>query len=113
MRNVILGNMETNQALEASSKPVEETDLPVSATSPEAYKGHRPSAHASGPYVIAFNHQKGGVAKTTSAATLAAMFAEEGRRVLLIDLDPTANLTASFGINPQKVRRSAADILLG
>lgn len=65
------------------------------------------------PYVVSFTHQKGGVAKTTSAAALAATLAEEGYRVLIIDLDPTANLTASFGIKPAEVRYSAADILLG
>ena len=38
------------------------------------------------PYVIAICHQKGGVAKTTTALGLGACFAERGRRTLLIDL---------------------------
>jgi len=69
---------------------------------------HRPS-----PYVIAVCHQKGGVAKTTSVSALASILAGEKNPTLVIDLDPTANLTASFGMNPAKIRRSAADILLG
>jgi chromosome partitioning protein len=69
--------------------------------------------HTAWPYVIAVCHQKGGVAKTTTASTLAAVFAEQGRPTLAIDLDPTANLTASFGMNPARIRRSAADVLLG
>ena len=46
--------------------------------------------------VIAIANHKGGVGKTTTAAALGSIFAEEGRRTLLIDLDAQANLTASF-----------------
>jgi chromosome partitioning protein len=105
--------MKITPALESDSPAVEEATLPLSATSPEPGKDRQPVHRANGPYVIAFSHQKGGVAKTTSAATLAAILAQEGQSVLAIDLDPTANLTASFGVNPHKLRRSAADILLG
>jgi chromosome partitioning protein len=42
------------------------------------------------------NH-KGGVTKTTSTANLGAIFAETGRRVLLVDCDPQANLSEAFG----------------
>jgi chromosome partitioning protein len=65
------------------------------------------------PYVIAVCHQKGGVAKTTTVSVLATIFAMEGHPALAVDLDPTGNLTASFGLNTVKARRSAADILLG
>ncbi len=65
------------------------------------------------PYVIAVCHQKGGVAKTTTASVLATIFAMEGHPTLAVDLDPTGNLTASFGLYVTKARRSAADILLG
>lgn len=65
------------------------------------------------PYVIAICHQKGGVAKTTTALSLGACFVERRCETLLIDLDPQANLTGGMGLNPAEMRRSAADILLG
>lgn len=65
------------------------------------------------PYVIAICHQKGGVAKTTTALALGAALVEQQAETLLIDLDPQANLTAGLGFNPVEVRRSAADVLLG
>jgi chromosome partitioning protein len=65
------------------------------------------------PYIIAVCHQKGGVAKTTTVSVLATIFAMENHPTLAVDLDPTGNLTAGFGLNTFKARRSAADILLG
>ncbi|MDQ3092798.1 MAG: ParA family protein [Actinomycetota bacterium] len=47
---------------------------------------------------IAFANWKGGVGKTTSVANVGAALAERGRRVLLVDLDPQANLTEGFGL---------------
>lgn len=64
-------------------------------------------------YTIAICHQKGGVAKTTTAIGLGACFAERGLNTLLIDLDPQASLTSGLGVSPSEVKRSAADILLG
>lgn len=45
---------------------------------------------------LAFFNNKGGVGKTTLAYHLAWMMAEQGRRVLVVDLDPQANLTSMF-----------------
>jgi chromosome partitioning protein len=49
--------------------------------------------------VIAVSNQKGGVAKTTTALTVAAQLAKLGQSVLAIDLDPQANMSMGLGIN--------------
>ena len=51
----------------------------------------------SGAFVIVLANHKGGVTKTTSTANLAVMLAEAGRRVLIVDCDPQANLSEAFG----------------
>src|SRR6059058_1387777 len=63
--------------------------------------------------VIAVANQKGGVAKTTSVASLGVALAELGKRVLAVDLDPQACLTFSLGLDPENLELSIHDILLG
>ncbi|WP_299051205.1 ParA family protein [uncultured Nocardioides sp.] len=60
---------------------------------------------------LAIANQKGGVAKTTSVASLGAALAELGSSVLLIDLDPQACLTFSLGIDPEDVEVSVHHVL--
>jgi len=62
---------------------------------------------------LAVANQKGGVAKTTTVASLGAALAELGRRVLLVDLDPQACLTFSLGLDPEALDLSVHDVLLG
>src|ERR1700735_2437878 len=62
--------------------------------------------------VIALANQKGGVAKTTTTLNLAVAFAEEGHRVLCIDMDPQGNLTMSQGIDPDTLEKSMYDVLV-
>ena len=62
---------------------------------------------------IAVANQKGGVAKTTTVASLGSALAERGRKVLLVDLDPQSCLTFSLGLDPDAVELSVHDVLLG
>jgi len=62
--------------------------------------------------VITISNEKGGVAKTTSALSIGAALAETGHGVLLVDLDPQANLTLAVGHDPAQSQRTAAEILL-
>lgn len=55
---------------------------------------------------------KGGVGKTTTCASLAGVFAERGRRVLAIDMDPQSNLTSGLGFNPYSITHTVADAIL-
>ncbi len=63
--------------------------------------------------VLAVANQKGGVAKTTTVASLGSAFAEQGLRVLLVDLDAQACLTFSLGVDPDEVDASLHDALIG
>ncbi len=62
---------------------------------------------------IAVANQKGGVAKTTTVASLGAALSDLGRRVLVVDLDPQACLTFSLGLDPESLEISIHDVLLG
>ena len=63
--------------------------------------------------VLAVANQKGGVAKTTTVASLGAAMVDAGKRVLLVDLDPQGCLTFSLGQDPDKLAVSVHDVLLG
>jgi CO dehydrogenase maturation factor len=47
---------------------------------------------------------KGGVGKTTIASTLARLLARDGRRVLVVDCDPSMNLAMSLGVSLSEIR---------
>ncbi|GAB2730361.1 ParA family protein [Nocardioides pakistanensis] len=61
--------------------------------------------------ILAVANQKGGVAKTTTVASLGAALAEQGKRVLIVDLDPQACLTFSLGVDPEDLDLSVHHVL--
>ncbi|MEK6220850.1 MAG: AAA family ATPase, partial [Chloroflexota bacterium] len=63
-------------------------------------------------YTIAIANEKGGVAKTTTAVSLGGALVEMGKRVLLVDLDPQANLTLSLGFKPKDISLSISQVML-
>ncbi|MCG3134801.1 MAG: Nitrogenase iron protein [Planctomycetes bacterium] len=63
--------------------------------------------------IFAVLNQKGGVGKTTTCVNLGAALARRGFRVLLIDMDPQANLTVHLGADLRDIKRSSYSLLLG
>ena len=62
--------------------------------------------------IVAICNQKGGVGKTSTAVSLASCLALDGKRTLLIDLDPQGNASSGVGIDKSKVQRSIYHALL-
>ncbi|MCP4356653.1 MAG: ParA family protein [Chloroflexi bacterium] len=62
--------------------------------------------------IYAIANQKGGVGKTTSVINLSAYLASNGRRVLMVDMDPQANATSGMGYDKYTLDASTYDLLL-
>jgi chromosome partitioning protein len=62
--------------------------------------------------IIAMCNQKGGVGKTTSTINLGAALVEQGRRVLLVDLDPQGALSVGLGVPAQAMDRTVYNALM-
>lgn len=91
----------------------EQVDRYVDVQTDARKAGGKDEAGASpaGAFVVALANHKGGVTKTTSTANLGAMLAEAGRRVLIVDCDPQANLSEAFGWTDELTGERLEDLL--
>ena len=92
----------------------EQDDSPIGLTGrpprpipvPQPLTSHGPAV------VISMCNQKGGVGKTTSTINLGAALAEQGRRVLLVDLDPQGALSAGLGVPHYELAHTVHNLLV-
>ncbi|WP_297849702.1 ParA family protein [uncultured Corynebacterium sp.] len=73
---------------------------------PEPLEKHGPAT------IISMVNQKGGVGKTTSSINLGACLAEQGRKVLLVDLDPQGALSAGLNVSHDEDQVTVYDLML-
>ena len=62
--------------------------------------------------IIAVANQKGGVGKTTTAINLSAALAQEGKKILVVDIDPQGNCTSGFGLNKNEIENTVYELIL-
>jgi chromosome partitioning protein len=80
-------------------------------SSSQAESASAPSEGTAKARIIAIANQKGGVGKSTTAVSLGAALAEDGHRVLVLDLDPQGNASTGMGIRHETRDVTVYDVL--
>ena len=62
--------------------------------------------------IMAIANQKGGVGKTTTTINLSAALAEQGKKVLIIDMDPQGNTSSGFGIDKDELETTVYQLMI-
>ena len=62
--------------------------------------------------IISFSNQKGGVGKTTTCVNMSAYLAKNGKKVLIVDMDPQGNATTGLGLNKSAIKNSVYNVLI-
>ncbi|MGI6050867.1 MAG: ParA family protein [Bilifractor sp.] len=63
--------------------------------------------------IIAAANQKGGVGKTTTVINLSSCLAEQGKKVLVVDMDPQGNTTSGLGFDKNQIENTIYELLTG
>ena len=63
--------------------------------------------------IMAIANQKGGVGKTTTTINLSAALAEQGKKVLIIDMDPQGNTSSGLGIDKDELETTVYQLMIG
>lgn len=92
--------------------PESGVELGLTGRPPRAIPDPAPRTSHGPAKVVAMCNQKGGVGKTTSTINLGAALAEQGRRVLLVDLDPQGALSAGLGVPHYELDRTVHNLLV-
>lgn len=105
---VVEEKVKTTSPASSSSISDEFVSTPI-----RSYQEKLPVTHAIGiTKIVSIINQKGGVGKSTTAINLSAALGEQGKQVLLIDLDPQGNTTSGLGVEKSQLNKCIYNVLL-